>query len=102
MYQSKGLASAAALLIAVASIVGAGPNSAVLHFLPDTPELRAALTRYHDALAVRRLFKLKPAPEFLAWLQGMGIYRDAEPALLDASARRQLLQGLESSLGKTV
>jgi ethanolamine ammonia-lyase large subunit len=68
----------------------------------DDVMLNYQSTSYHDALAVRRLFKLKPAPEFLAWLQGMGIYRDAEPALLDASARRQLLQGLESSLGKTV
>jgi len=53
---------------------------------------------YHDALAVRRLFKLLPAPEFLSWLQEMGIYRDEEPAMLDAPARRQLMQGLESSL----
>jgi ethanolamine ammonia-lyase large subunit len=55
-------------------------------------------TSYHDALAVRRLFKLRPAPEFLAWLEEAGIYRDAEPVLLDAPARRQLMQRLESSL----
>jgi ethanolamine ammonia-lyase large subunit len=55
-------------------------------------------TSYHDALAARRLFHLRPAPEFLAWLQRMGIYRDTEPASLDSSARRQLMQGLESSL----
>jgi len=68
----------------------------------DDVMLNYQSTSYHDALAVRRIFKLQPAPEFLAWLQGMGIYRDSEPALLDASARRQLLQGLESSLEKTV
>jgi len=68
----------------------------------DDVMLNYQSTSYHDALAVRKLFKLKPAPEFLAWLQGMGIYRDTEPALLDASTRRHLLQGLESSLGKTV
>src|SRR5437588_3668656 len=68
----------------------------------DDVMLNYQSTSYHDALAVRRLFKLQPAPEFLAWLQGIGIYRDAEPALLDASARRHLLQGLESSLGETV
>jgi ethanolamine ammonia-lyase large subunit len=55
-------------------------------------------TSYHDALAARRLFHLRPAPEFLAWLQNMGIYRDVEPASLDTSARRQLMRGLESSL----
>ena len=55
-------------------------------------------TSYHDALAARRLFQLRPAPEFLAWLQNSGIYRDAEPASLDPAARRQLMQHLESSL----
>ncbi len=30
-------------------------------------------TSFHDALYVRRVLGLKPAPEFEAWLQGMGI-----------------------------
>ena len=68
----------------------------------DDVMLNYQSTSYHDALAVRRLFQLRPAPEFLAWLQSMGIYRDAEPVSLEASARRQLLQGLESSLAKVV
>ena len=68
----------------------------------DDVMLNYQSTSYHDALAVRRIFKLQPAPEFLAWLQGMRIYRDSEPASLDASTRRQLLKGLESSLEKTV
>jgi ethanolamine ammonia-lyase large subunit len=55
-------------------------------------------TSYHDALSVRRLFHQRPAPEFLAWLQEMGIYQGAEPASLDAPARRQLMQGLELSI----
>jgi len=64
----------------------------------DDVMLNYQSTSYHDALAVRRIFKLRPAPEFLEWLKEAGIYRDNEPALLDASARRQLMQGLESSL----
>jgi ethanolamine ammonia-lyase large subunit len=68
----------------------------------DDVMLNYQSTSYHDALAVRRLFKLRPAPEFLSWLQAMGIYRDEEPALLDASARRQLMQGLEASLERPV
>ncbi len=68
----------------------------------DDVMLNYQSTSYHDALAARRLFHLHPAPEFLAWLQNMGIYRGAEPAPLDSSARRQLMQGLESSLEKTV
>jgi ethanolamine ammonia-lyase large subunit len=64
----------------------------------DDVMLNYQSTSYHDALAARRLFHLRPAPEFLAWLQRMGIYRDTEPASLDSSARRQLMHGLESSL----
>ncbi|HXU19328.1 MAG TPA: ethanolamine ammonia-lyase subunit EutB, partial [Verrucomicrobiae bacterium] len=66
----------------------------------DDVMLNYQSTSYHDALAVRRLFKLRPAPEFLVWLESNGIYRDAEPALLDAPARRQLMHGLESSLAE--
>jgi ethanolamine ammonia-lyase large subunit len=68
----------------------------------DDVMLNYQSTSYHDALAVRRLFKLRPAPEFLTWLEAAGIYSDAEPARLDAPARGRLLVGLESSLEKIV
>jgi ethanolamine ammonia-lyase large subunit len=68
----------------------------------DDVMLNYQSTSYHDALAARRLFHLRPAPEFLVWLESVGIYRDGEPALLDASARRQLMQGLESTVEKAV
>jgi ethanolamine ammonia-lyase large subunit len=64
----------------------------------DDVMLNYQSTSYHDALAVRRLFKLRPAPEFLHWLEGEGIYRGGEPALLDSPARRQLMHRLETSL----
>jgi ethanolamine ammonia-lyase large subunit len=64
----------------------------------DDVMLNYQSTSYHDALAVRRLFKLRPAPEFLKWLEGAGIYREGEPALLDAPERRRLMRGLETSL----
>ena len=64
----------------------------------DDVMLNYQSTSYHDALAARRIFNLRPAPEFLSWLQKMGIYRDAEPAQLDRPARQRLLQGLEASL----
>ena len=64
----------------------------------DDVMLNYQSTSYHDALAARRLFHLRPAPEFLAWLQSAGIYRDDEPVRLDVAARRHLMQGLESSL----
>ena len=68
----------------------------------DDVMLNYQSTSYHDALAARRLFQLRPAPEFLAWLQNRGIYRDTEPASLDPLARRQLMQRLELSLEGTV
>jgi ethanolamine ammonia-lyase large subunit len=64
----------------------------------DDVMLNYQSTSYHDALAARRLFKLRPAPEFLHWLEGEGIYRAGEPGLLDAPARKQLMHRLETSL----
>jgi ethanolamine ammonia-lyase large subunit len=64
----------------------------------DDVMLNYQSTSYHDALAVRRLFHLRPAPEFLAWLESTGIYRNTEPAALDAPARRRFMRRLESSL----
>jgi ethanolamine ammonia-lyase large subunit len=64
----------------------------------DDVMLNYQSTSYHDALAARKIFRLRPAPEFLAWLEEMGIYRDAEPAALDSSGRLRLMRGLESSL----
>ena len=68
----------------------------------DDVMLNYQSTSYHDALAARKLFNLRPAPEFLNWLQTKGIFRGTEPALLDVSARRELMQGLETSLGEIV
>ena len=68
----------------------------------DDVMLNYQSTSFHDALAARKLFHLRPAPEFLGWLQNKGIFRGDEPALLEASARRELMHGLESSLGETV
>jgi ethanolamine ammonia-lyase large subunit len=68
----------------------------------DDVMLNYQSTSYHDALAARKLFHLRPAPEFLSWLQSKGIFRDREPMLLDASARHELMQDLESSLGEIV
>jgi ethanolamine ammonia-lyase large subunit len=42
-------------------------------------------TSFHDALVLRQLLGLRPAPEFEAWLQGMGIFESGEQSrLLDA------------------
>ncbi len=64
----------------------------------DDVMLNYQSTSFHDALAVRRLFNLRPAPEFLAWLHEMGLYKDGEPARIEASARKQLAAGLETAM----
>jgi ethanolamine ammonia-lyase large subunit len=65
----------------------------------DDVMLNYQSTSFHDALSVRRLFNLRPAPEFLSWLHQMGLYKDGEPAALEASARRQLVAGLDRAVG---
>ena len=64
----------------------------------DDVMLNYQSTSFHDALAMRRLFNLRPAPEFLIWLHEMGLYKGGEPAQLDAGARKQLAAGLEKAM----
>jgi ethanolamine ammonia-lyase large subunit len=64
----------------------------------DDVMLNYQSTSFHDALAMRRLFNLRPAPEFLAWLHEMDLYKDGEPAQLDTGARKQLAAGLDKAL----
>ena len=54
-------------------------------------------TSYHDGAAMRQLFSLRPAPEFLAWLEDRGILRDGRLALA-GSADNPLLTHLEGVL----
>jgi ethanolamine ammonia-lyase large subunit len=56
----------------------------------DDVMLNYQSTSFHDALYVRELLNLKPAPEFEAWLQQMGI-TDKAGKLLPASASHPLL-----------
>ncbi len=64
----------------------------------DDVMLNYQSTSFHDALAMRRLFNLRPAPEFLAWLHEMGIYKGGEPARIEAGTRKQLAAGLEKAM----
>ncbi|MGH7536101.1 MAG: ethanolamine ammonia-lyase subunit EutB, partial [Gemmatimonadales bacterium] len=54
----------------------------------DDVMLHYQSTSFHDALYLRRLLGLRPAPEFEAWLQRMGI--------VDAAGR--LVAGVEGRL----
>ncbi|MEV8472994.1 ethanolamine ammonia-lyase subunit EutB [Ralstonia sp. UNC404CL21Col] len=67
-----------------------------IHFIMGVPGaddimLNYQSTSFHDALYLRDTLGLRPAPEFEAWLQSMGIV-DATGRLQDATARQPLLQ----------
>jgi ethanolamine ammonia-lyase large subunit len=47
----------------------------------DDVMLNYQTTSYHDAVAVRRVFGLSPAPEFALWLEESGVFRRGELAL---------------------
>jgi ethanolamine ammonia-lyase large subunit len=64
----------------------------------DDVMLNYQSTSFHDALAVRRLFNLQPAPEFMTWLHDMGLYKGGEPAAIEANARKQLAAGFEKAM----
>lgn len=66
----------------------------------DDVMLNYQSTSFHDALAARRLFGLRPAPEFLEWLEQMGLYKGGEPARLDSGLRKQLEAGLKEAISK--
>jgi ethanolamine ammonia-lyase large subunit len=59
----------------------------------DDVMLNYQSTSYHDAAAVRQLLGLRPAPEFLAWLEQYGLFRGGRLAPYQAG-RERLLGGL--------
>ena len=60
----------------------------------DDVMLNYQSTSFHDALYVRRLLGLKPAPEFEAWLRGVGL-ADDQGRPLPPPARLKLLERLD-------
>jgi ethanolamine ammonia-lyase large subunit len=64
----------------------------------DDVMLNYQSTSYHDAAGMRELFGLRPAPEFLAWLENRGILRNGRLLPADASNRHQLMQGIDRAL----
>jgi ethanolamine ammonia-lyase large subunit len=64
----------------------------------DDVMLNYQSTSFHDALAARRLFGMKPAPEFLEWLNAMRIYDGDQPRSLSSEARKQLAAALDGLL----
>jgi ethanolamine ammonia-lyase large subunit len=64
----------------------------------DDVMLNYQSTSFHDALAMRKIFGLRPAPQFLQWLEQTGIYCDGEPVALEPGSWQKLLRGLEGLL----
>jgi len=60
----------------------------------DDVMLNYQSTSFHDAATVRKIFGLRPAPEFLAWLEERGVFHEGELALADGSVRQRLLERL--------
>jgi ethanolamine ammonia-lyase large subunit len=62
----------------------------------DDIMLNYQTTSFHDALYARRVLGLKPAPEFEAWLQTMGIFDgDAPSGKLPTAFSNALLRLVE-------
>jgi ethanolamine ammonia-lyase large subunit len=64
----------------------------------DDVMLNYQSTSYHDALAVRRLFGLQPAPEFAAWLLARGLPAGDQAPLENSAAGRRMLHQLRPVL----
>jgi ethanolamine ammonia-lyase large subunit len=61
----------------------------------DDVMLNYQSTSYHDAAGVRQVLGLRPAPEFLAWLEERGIFRDSRLTRGEETGRQNLLAGIE-------
>ena len=57
----------------------------------DDIMLNFQTTSFHDALGLRKLFDLRPAPEFARWLEDHGVSWTGEPTAISAAKRKELL-----------
>ncbi len=64
----------------------------------DDVMLNYQSTSYHDAAGVRALLGLRPAPEFLAWLECVGIFQAGRLTRAEYAGHRHLLQDAEKLL----
>jgi len=59
-------------------LVAAGCNYVMGVPHGDDPMLNYQCTGYHDGPSLREIFGLRPIPEFEAWLEKLGIYKDGK------------------------
>src|SRR5205823_12068047 len=67
-------------------LAAAGVNYVMGVPCADDVLLNYQSTSFHDAATVRKIFGLRPAPEFLAWLEERGVFREGELALTEMGA----------------
>ncbi len=67
----------------------------------DDVMLNYQSTSFHDALAVRRLFGLKPAPEFAAWLDSQGLPAGQGPLEFERAARGRVLELVGAAIARS-
>ena len=61
----------------------------------DDVMLNYQSTSFHDAVGVRQLFGLHPAPEFESWLEDMGIFHNRQLARHEAAMHNQFIQNVQ-------
>jgi len=66
----------------------------------DDVMLNYQSTSFHDAAVVRKVFGLRAAPEFAAWLEAAGVFREGQLAVSDGTERQRLLQRVEGVLAE--
>lgn len=64
----------------------------------DDVMLNYQSTSFHDAVLVRKLFGLHPAPEFEAWLESRGVFQNGQLALPDPQLRTAIWQQAQAAL----
>jgi ethanolamine ammonia-lyase large subunit len=64
----------------------------------DDVMLNYQSTSFHDALAIRRLFGLRPTPEFATWLEAQGLLPSSSALLENSAAQRRMLQQFHTVL----
>jgi ethanolamine ammonia-lyase large subunit len=79
-------------------LAAAGVNYVMGVPCSDDVMLNYQSTSYHDAANVRSLLGLRPAPEFLAWLEQRGLVRDGGRRLADQRAERAFLVSTQALL----
>ena len=64
----------------------------------DDVMLNYQSTSYHDAATVRKIFGLRPTPEFAAWLEGCGIFRAGSLMTRDEHVQQRLMKRVSGLL----